>query len=183
MKTLLYIHGYNGSPEGRSCSLFRRYLSNEGWNVIGMDYFQDDCKLALQQIKETISSNHVDVVVGSSLGGFLTLLTSGIERIVINPCYLPSIELPKLGPWNGLPAPSPDMIASYESFEPQIKKLAPSDKELVTGCFAMEDEMLGDRYQKEFREDIGEVHLIPGGHHISEDAVKEICEKYLLGKD
>ena len=74
--------------------------------IFGMDYCQDDCALALEQIARTISEKNIDILVGSSLGGFLTILTTGIERYAVNPCYRPSAELPKLGPQNGLPAPS-----------------------------------------------------------------------------
>ncbi len=80
MKKLLYIHGYNGSPEGSSCRLFRKHMPQEEWQVIGMDYTQDDCALALQEIRETIEREGIDLVVGSSLGGFLTLLCREQEQ-------------------------------------------------------------------------------------------------------
>lgn len=118
MRKLLYIHGYNGSSEGSSCRLFRKCMPQYEWQVIVMDYTQDDCAVALREIRETIERECIDLVVGSSLGGFLTLQTKGIERIVINPCYSPSVELPKLGPHNGLPAPSMEMVATYAAFEP-----------------------------------------------------------------
>lgn len=178
MKKLLYIHGYNGSPCGHSCQLFRRYMPKDEWTVIGMDYNQDDCAMALQQIRETIEKENIDLVAGSSLGGFLTLLTTGIERIVINPCYSPSAELPKLGPQNGLPAPSPEMVATYAAFEPQLKTFCDEERNLVTGYFAEEDELLGDRYEDVFVEDVRGFYGIPGGHHVTEEAVKMICRPF-----
>lgn len=178
MKKLLYIHGYNGSPEGSSCRLFRKHMPKDEWQVIGMDYDQEDCAVALRQIRETIEIEHIDLVVGSSLGGFLTLLTTGINRIVINPCYSPSVELPKLGPHNGLPAPSPEMVATYAAFEPQLKQLSSEDRYLITAYFAEKDELLGDTYQSVYNEDIGGFYEIPGGHHVSEKAVEIICYKY-----
>lgn len=178
MKKLLYIHGYNGSPEGGSCRLFRKYMPAEEWQVIGMDYYQEDCATALKQIRETIESEHIDLVVGSSLGGFLTLLTTGVPRIVINPCYSPSVELPKLGPHNGLPAPSPEMVATYAAFEPQLKQMNDADKRQITAYFAADDELLGDRYQDIYGDEIGCFYFIPGGHHVSEEAVKRICYKF-----
>ncbi|MCQ2258569.1 MAG: hypothetical protein MJZ41_11355 [Bacteroidaceae bacterium] len=178
MKKLLYIHGYNGSPNGSSCNLFRKYIPQDEWQVIGMDYTENDCAVALQQIRETIESEGIDLVVGSSLGGFLTLLTTGIKRIVINPCYLPSVELPKLGPHNGLPAPSKEMVATYAAFEPQLKTFSDEERFLITGYFAEEDELLGDRYQDVFEEDVHTFYDIPGGHHVCEEAVKIICRPF-----
>lgn len=178
MRKLLYIHGYNGSPEGSSCRLFRKYMPQDEWQVIGMDYTENDCAVALQQIRETIESEGIDLVVGSSLGGFLTLLTTGVKRIVINPCYSPSVELPKLGPHNGLPAPSKELIATYAAFEPQLKTFSDEECNLITGYFAEEDELLGDRYQNVFIEDIHGFYDIPGGHHVCEEAVKIICRQF-----
>lgn len=68
-------------PEGSSCRLFRKYMPQDKWQVIGMDYTQDDCAVALRQIRETIEHDEIDIVIGSSLGVFLTLLTTGIARI------------------------------------------------------------------------------------------------------
>ena len=178
MKKLLYIHGYNGSPEGSSCQLFRKHMPQDEWQVIGMDYNQEDCAVALQQIRETIEREGIDLVAGSSLGGFLALLTTGIKRIVINPCYLPSVELPKLGPHNGLPAPSKEMIATYAAFEPQLKTLSDESSELISCYFAEDDELLGERYQDMFDEEIGYYEMIPGGHHVTDEAVKKMCFPY-----
>lgn len=177
MKKLLYIHGYNGSPEGSSCRLFRKHMPQDEWQVIGMDYDQDDCAVALRQIRQTIQREHIDLVAGSSLGGFLALLTTGIERIVINPCYSPSAELPKLGPHNGLPAPSAAMVATYAAFEPQLKTFSPEERNLIKGYFAEADELLSDRYQDAYRQDIGHYEMIPGGHHVTDEAVRKICQE------
>lgn len=178
MKKLLYIHGYNGSPEGNSYRLFRKYMPQDEWQVIGMDYTQDDCAVALQEIRETIEREGINLVVGSSLGGFLTLLTTGIERIVINPCYLPSVELPKLGPLNDLPVPSRQMTATYAAFEPLLKTFSDEERNLITGYFANDDELLGDRYQNVFVEDVHGFCTIPCGHHVCEEAVKIICHPF-----
>lgn len=150
MKKLLYIHGYNGLPEGSSCQLFHKHMPQDEWQVIGMDYTQDDCAVALKQIRETIEREGNELVVGSSLGGFLTLLTTGIEHIVINPCNSPSVELSMLGPHNCLPAPSKEMIATYADFKPQLKTFSDEECFLITGYFAEDDKLLGDRYQNVF---------------------------------
>lgn len=175
MRKILYIHGYNGSPQGRSFRLFQKYMSAYDGQVIGMDYTQDDCAIALQEIRETIEREHIDLVIGSSLGGFLALLTTGIPRIVINPCYSPSAELPKLGPHNGLPAPSKEMVDTYAAFEPRLKSFTDEERQLVTGYFAEDDELLGDTYREMFEREISKPYTIPGGHHVAEEAVSEIC--------
>lgn len=177
---ILYIHGYNGSPEGGSYRLLKKHLP-EGAEIFGMDYCQDDCATALEQIRKSIKEKSIDILVGSSLGGFLTILTTGIERYAINPCYRPSAELPKLGPQNGLPAPEPEMIATYAALEPQLKEIEESDKEKIHVLLGDKDELLGDRYFDEIYEDLGhKPRIVFSSHHLSESAAETIC--CLIGK-
>lgn len=171
---ILYVHGYNGSAEGGSYRLLKKHRP-EGAEIFGMDYCQDDCAVALEQIRETVRKKDIDVVVGSSLGGFLTILTEGIERYAINPCYHPSVELPQLGPQNGLPAPLPKMTATYEAFESRLKQLVDSDKTRLHVLMADRDELLGDRYWDEIQEDTGgKPGMLFSTHHLSESAAETI---------
>lgn len=172
---ILYVHGYNGSAEGGSYMLLKKHLP-ENAEIFGMDYCQDDCAAALAQIRKTISEKNIDVVVGSSLGAFLTILTEGIERYAVNPCYHPSLELPKLGPQNGLPAPSPEMISTYTSFEPRLKHLDKADCNKIHVLMGNRDELLGDRYFQEISEDLGhEPKIVFSAHHLSDSAASTIC--------
>lgn len=149
--------------------------------IFGMDYCQDDCALALEQIARTISEKNIDILVGSSLGGFLTILTTGIERYAVNPCYRPSAELPKLGPQNGLPAPSPEMTATYAAAEPRLRQLDEEDRKRVHVLMGDKDELLGDRYFRQITEDLGHrPGIVFSTHHLSESAAETICS--LIGK-
>lgn len=91
---ILYIHGYNSS--GSTGKSLEKLLS-------------DYCKVHHFQIPvnpdeafETINTylnNHpeISLIVGSSLGGFITSRLNGYLKLLINPCMHPSVELPKLG--------------------------------------------------------------------------------------
>lgn len=176
---LLYVHGYNGSPHGTSYNLLKRHLP-QGWEIIGMDYCQDDCALALQQIASAVTNEGIDIVAGSSLGGFLTLLTEGVERYVINPCYLPSVELPKLDACSGLPCPSPQMIATYAAFERRLSDI--QDRHNIHCLMGDSDELLGFTYLDAITHNLGKRPCIVfSSHHLSESAAKTICS--LIGKD
>lgn len=179
---ILYVHGYNGSAEGGSYRALKRHL-DEGSAIFGLDYCQDDCRLALEQIRTAIVEKRIDVVVGSSLGGFLTLLTEGIERYVINPCYSPSEELPKLGPHNGLPAPSPEMVATYARFEPHLKTLEAADRENIHILIGDNDELLGERYYDDIIRDLGVVpRFVYSSHHLSESVAETVCSLIFGGR-
>lgn len=172
---ILYVHGYNGSSEGGSYRLLKKHLP-KGYQILGIDYDQDDCEKALQQIKEVILEKKIEVVIGCSLGGFLTLLTEGITRYVINPCYHPSIELPKLGPNIGQLAPAPSMIATYEKLEHKLKKISTEDKKNIHCYISNNDELFGDKYVEEIITDLGKTpKILFSTHHLSESAAETIC--------
>lgn len=172
---ILYVHGFNGSPEGHSYNLLKKHLP-EGCEIIGMDYDQNDCNRALEQIRHTVKEKQINLIIGCSLGGFLTLLTEGVERFVINPCYLPSIELPKLKVQNGLPAATPEMIATYEPFEYTCRNLPVIDKQRIHCFIGHADELFGDKYYEDIIEDLGRPpRMLFSGHHLSESAAETLC--------
>lgn len=167
MRKILYVHGYNGMPEGYSCNLIKSVLP-EGYTIEGVDYDQNDCALARQQILEYINAHNIDLVIGSSLGGFITLTLSGTKRFVINPCCLPSVELPKID------VPH-ELIDTYKPFEPLLDQASDKDRLLVRGFFGDHDELLGDRYVEFFSQRFGQWQRISSGHHLSEEGAKVIA--------
>lgn len=168
---LLYIYGYGGSRLSSSAVKMRQLLPADRFEVLCYDYPQRDCAVALRFLKEKIRRHHIDVVMGSSLGAFLTLcLDVDIPKLVVNPCLVPSVELPKLKSLPGKPVPTPALIATYAPYESAVFNHLPEGSH----CFMSEqDELLGNRYL-----DTMQQHLpttpIPGGHRLSEDAVKKI---------
>lgn len=168
MRKILYVHGYNGMPEGYSCNLIKSVLP-EGYTIEGVDYDQNDCALARQQIFDYIKDHGMDLVIGSSLGGFITLTLSGIKRFVINPCCLPSVELPKID------VPQ-ELINTYKPFEPLLDQASNEDRNLVRGFFGDHDELLGDRYVEFFSQRFGHWQRISSGHHLSLEGAKVIAE-------
>ena len=168
MRKILYVHGYNGMPEGYSCNLIKSVLP-EGYTIEGVDYDQNDCALARQQIFDYIKDHGIDLVIGSSLGGFITLTLSGIKRFVINPCCLPSVELPKID------VPQ-ELINTYKPFEPLLDQACNEDRNLVRGFFGDHDELLGDRYVEFFSQRFGHWQRISSGHHLSLEGAKVIAE-------
>lgn len=168
MRKILYVHGYNGMPEGYSCNLIKSVLP-EGYTIEGVDYDQNDCALARQQIFDYIKEHGIDLVIGSSLGGFITLTLTGIKRFVINPCCLPSVELPKID------VPQ-ELINTYKPFEPLLDQACNEDRNLVRGFFGDHDELLGDRYVEFFSQRFGHWQRISSGHHLSLEGAKVIAE-------
>ena len=167
-KRLLYIYGYGGSATGSTVTMLKR-LMPEGYTIEAFTYTQADCAKAREEILAYVAEHEIDLVMGSSLGAFITLTLTGVPRIAINPCWKPSVELPKIGA-------TPELVATYAPFEEAIEH--PDDPELVQAYFADADELLGDKYIECYQRcyDASHCHRIHSAHHLSEEGAKVIIE-------
>lgn len=185
MKKVLFIYGFGGGPDSSFCRLLRERLPQDQFTVISERYPQDDCAAALQTLKGVIEREHVDIVVGTSLGGFITLALSQVEgldlsavsRFVINPCMRPSVELPLLKPRPNHPedkAASAEMIETYKPFEDGVLN-TPTDSE-VRGLFGKDDELFGLSYRRVFNRNYRNRSIvIRGGHHGNAEGADDIA--------
>ena len=168
---LLYIYGYGGSATGSTVTMLKRMMP-EGYSIEAFTYTQDDCAKAREEILAYIEEHEIDLVMGSSLGGFITLTLTGIRRIVVNPCWKPSVELPKIGA-------KAELVATYAPFEEAIEH--PCDPELVQAYFADEDELLGDKYIECYQRcyDASRCYRIHSAHRLSEEGAQVIIDKLM----
>ena len=179
MKKVLFVYGYGGSPQSTMCQLFRKYLPKNDYEIVSFVYPQHDCAQAVEFLEHKIEREDIDLVLGTSLGGFITLaLNTKVPKYVVNPCMRPTVELPKLTPRPDHPddvQPSPELIATYEPFENQL--FAKSHKEEpITGFFAENDELVGTRYVEEFAIKFGRTVMIPGSHFGNKAGVQAVVE-------
>ena len=176
MKKVLYIHGYNGSPMGGSYMLFNEMLDKQSYELHTIDYDYTDPEGVIKSVKEYIREHKIDIVIGSSLGGFITLFLYGVMRIVINPCWNPAVELPLVG-----------YTGPTEVYENLLRCLIDStdeeEAELCCGCFAPADELLGEKYRATFSRYYRRVYDIPGGHRVSREAVEKIINEVIPEHD
>ncbi|MBO5787658.1 MAG: hypothetical protein J6R07_03185 [Bacteroidaceae bacterium] len=169
MTKILYIYGYGGSAQGSTCTMLKR-LVPEGCTVESFTDTQSDFSKARREILDYIREHGIDLVVGSSLGAFITLTLNGIPRIVVNPCWFPGEELPKID------VPH-EIVRTYAPYDHWVEEyITPEDRSLVHAFFGDRDELFGDKYIGEFlrhypRE---QCHRIPSGHHLSEEGAREV---------
>lgn len=168
---ILYVYGYGGSANGSSCTLLKR-LVPEGYTVESFTYTQADFVKARQEILDYIREHRIDLVIGSSLGGFIALTLNGMPRIVVNPCWYPADELPKID--------VPDEIVStYAPYNRWVEEhITPDDRHLVHAFFGDRDELFGERYVSEFLRHYPEqqCHCMRSTHHLSEEGAREIVK-------
>lgn len=172
MIKILYVHGYQGDPYGESFQKVSKYAAEAdfGGEKVQMHTFDYDPRNPLKVVRELrlyYYEHDIDLMIGSSLGGFFVTCCRGARRIAVNPCWLPSVELPKIG-FEGT-------VEEYESLEKRLGMYADrGDRDLCVGCFARKDELLGRRYRSKFKKFFPETHEVAGGHHLSEAAAKQI---------
>lgn len=98
MKKILYIYGYGSNENSETRENLQKVLGKD-YQVDSIYYNQLQPNEAIEYLSSYVENEGYDAVIGSSLGGFYTmkLWNRDIKKIVINPCMLPSVELPKIG--------------------------------------------------------------------------------------
>jgi predicted esterase YcpF (UPF0227 family) len=168
---VLYIHGYGGSPYGNSYQLFKEAFS-DGVELLTIDYDVNKPVETLVDIRDYVETNHIDLVIASSLGGFFAMNLCGVSRIVVNPCWNPAEEIPKLG-YNG------DTKCYEMLLNSMIDSLDFEEKNLCSGVFANDDVLLGKKYVDVFKRYFAAQYDIVGGHRISQQMAHEIINRIL----
>jgi predicted esterase YcpF (UPF0227 family) len=141
-----------------------------------LDYNPEDPEGAVKSIKSYAREHKIKLIIGSSLGGFLTLHLYGYMRIVINPCWNPAVELPLIG-YTG-----PTEV--YAKMLQEIIDTTDEEEEMLCcGCFAKGDELLGEKYRATFSKYYRYVYDIPGGHHVTREAVEKIVNEVIPDLD
>ena len=83
----LYIHGLGSSSDSSTGKYFASLNSDD--IVFYHPSFSFSPKKAIKEINDFIKDHNIDIVVGSSLGGFYALLSDAKYGVVINPALIP----------------------------------------------------------------------------------------------
>lgn len=162
---ILYVYGWKGSASGSTITMLRTKLPQYEW--ICETYPQTDPYAALDYLTRLAERTKPDLILGSSLGGFLTLKIPGdYRKIVFNPCMLPGNELAAL-------EASEEAVKGCRELQEDIWNHKPSDR--IKGYFSYQDELLGDKYQSRFREHYGDIELVDSPHRMSEKALNSVA--------
>ena len=96
LKTILYIHGFNSSGNAVKAQKLIQYLPECKIVSPNLDYYNATPHELIEQVKGIIRDNNVDMIVGTSLGGMLTMYMSAIcdiKALAINPASQPNNTL------------------------------------------------------------------------------------------
>lgn len=167
MKEILYIHGYNSSG-GTGRSLEKMLNGKYKVHHFPIPKNADD---AFNEVNNYLNKHkNISLVVGSSLGAFITSRINGYLKLMINPCMFPSVELPKLGC-------DKSISESYIKYENNTEFLDYEERASSFLMFGTKDELFDYSAICKIMYNKKNISIIPNGHHrVSEEEL----EKYVI---
>lgn len=158
--TILYLHGLNSNGNSRTAKTIKQECPN--WNVL-CPTLPVNCDEAISKIKSVLSKNHVDIIIGTSLGGFLALQCHNYFRIAVNPTLHPSKDIVKLGV-------DENIANTYTKYENTI--IDEEDSELTYALFGRNDKLIS--YSNEFLLNYQKDHVLftDDEHRLSVESIK-----------
>ena len=135
----LFVHGLGSDKNSTTGSYIKQILKAHNCEVLTetFDLLKPDETIR----KINVLTDSVDMLIGTSLGAFYVLACDrNIERIVLNPCMFPSIEIPKLQ------TVSEGTLSAWKQLEKTVYEPVDEKKGILTfGAFADNDELFSYR--------------------------------------
>lgn len=79
---IMYVHGIGSNGKGNTVTMMKKYLTNH--EIYSFDIPADPDE-AVKFIKDKCNELDINVLVGTSLGGFYVMQIYGVQKILINP--------------------------------------------------------------------------------------------------
>lgn len=172
-KTVLYIYGYGSNHKDSSTmKVMKSFMKDLGYNLISIQYDQKNPHEGIKTLENYIEENNIKYVIGHSLGGFIALcLDNKVNKLVINPCMKPSVELPKISDFNE------ETLKRYKHLETWLyddsfPSLSFDD---LMGLFGDEDEYFS--YYKLFKSITYKTYYIHSGHRPTNESFDKDTQK------
>lgn len=158
VKTILYIHGFNSAGGGHKAGVIQQMYP--ACKVLAPTFDYKNPESVKTRIDALMRTRNVQLVVGTSLGGFFALYASmkhHRQAVVINPATKPSRTLqPFIGRQKNFVTHEVYVvtaadIARFERFEDEIMEGLTPDGNLLHFALSTDDELLGDHHCLEDR--------------------------------
>ncbi len=165
------IHGYNGSAHNSAYNA----LVDCGYDVYApqIDYNAKSPREILYRLFKEYTKSECNAAVGTSVGGYFAALlctVSGCHTLLINPCLLPFVVLPKLG------YTSPDGILEFSHMFSTLTKLYNNKVSTIVG---LDDELITDHDFTKILLGNSRYYEIEGGKHSGATLpLREIIKKH-----
>lgn len=153
MQAILYIHGFNSTGNAYKAQRLKEFFPDYKIVAPTLDYYNDTPEMLISQLEHEIAANDIKIIVGTSLGGMLTMYMSARckkKALAINPASEQNLSLQKFvgseltnyvtGEKHVL---SQRAFDSYQQFLREEFANLTFDKSLLTFALAKDDELLG----------------------------------------
>ena len=169
-KNILYIHGLDSGKNSDTFQTLKAHFSDYEWHTETFDLLNPS--VASKQIDDIIKRKNITTIVASSLGAFYGLnIRNSLAKILINPCLLPSIELPKLVKYVD--------VETFERMEEDIYSNIDQELRIYTlGVFGDKDELFD--YSSLFAKLYRRIKRVSGGHKLDN---KSLISSVQVGLD
>lgn len=93
LPVMMYIHGFRSGANGSKREQLQKYFEGK-FRVIAPEVDADP-EASLAKINDVIAQEHPQIIVGTSLGGWMTLMcdSGDAQLVVVNPCLDPKDAL------------------------------------------------------------------------------------------
>ena len=95
-KSILYIHGFNSAGNAVKAQKLIQYFPDCEIVAPTLDYYTQSPDALIRQLQNVIDNHDISMIVGTSLGGMLTMYMSalcGLKALAINPASRPDETL------------------------------------------------------------------------------------------
>ena len=152
---ILAIHGYHGSSNNATY----RALDETCLNITApsIDFDSESPDAVLNRLRYYMTTNDIDVILGTSLGGFYAAVLSAEfnkPAILVNPCLMPFLHLPRLG-YKGDITPYISMFGTLEDLKNENICCIVGDADNVIDTHDLTERMCNNE----------RFHRVPGGKH------------------
>jgi predicted esterase YcpF (UPF0227 family) len=144
----LYLHGLGSNGLTNTA----KTLQLLGEDIISPSYAPHDFPYSIKMLKDTISQQAPDVIVGTSMGGYFALKLGEITNLpvlAVNPCFEPKTLLSKYLDNPAIDYETGDTLniteATLEEYEP-FKKF-PKNHLILIG---LQDDVISPIYQRDY---------------------------------
>ena len=184
-KRLLYIHGLSSSGASSTVSNLKQLMPDV--EIIAPDLPINPSE-ALALLREICTTQHPDIVVGTSMGGMFAQQMYGYTKLLINPAFHVSEFMQKnigiqpfLNPrLDGVDhyEITPELRNAYQTVEQhQFEGITPFDQEHTYAFFGTKDELVN--CQDEYKEHYTQMELFNGEHRLNYQVLEEVVVPFV----
>ena len=129
-KKILYVHGFASSGQSGTVTLLRTLLPSATVIAPDLPIMPEEAMALLNNICE---EEHPDLIIGSSMGGMMTEMLKGYDRILVNPAFQMGDTMTKHGMMGKMTFQNPRRDGIQEMII--TKSIVKEYKALTEKCF------------------------------------------------